>query len=511
MPNLNDDVLGAAGVDDPVAELPNDAEDQTVDVGSLPPDTPVLDVSGNIIIIDGVGEGIRWRVSGVQSQGTYVNGDPWVVPSGDYITVHRIEPDLFSSPDRKAHGSMVNPKVFEPSPEGNFLGSAQGYDSSMYAQYGKVGDYRDDLNIDTQLPYALYPESSLVSTQSVGTPNSRPQIRRAAVLTCVASAPAAGSFRPPYVDVDGGVKTTYSSTGIDWAALRILTSVGTQSTFAQVADLFARLRLNHIPTNFQRYQHPEKNMPDYARDMCAETSIAAVMLLLDVDQSEKEQLLYNFVQFGIDTYWAAKAVELLVTAGGATNAEARARSTRQLFPARGGHGNGYKWPVLFAGMVLGVQDMIDITQPTSAVAWSEDDQTFYIAQSDVDLGYGYTVPMIGTAEWGERQFDDPTRSIPDWVAPSQDGLSGLAKQQAQSCIYRRCCTGLHWYGQALAASAMPNARTNWANEAFFDYVVRYRSTEPTYSTGPSFLSGSWNNSAWAFSMFDQYAATYDLT
>ena len=424
MPNLNDDVLGAAGVPDP-AELPNDAEDQTANVGSLPPETPVVDVSGTRTTIQGTGEGISWVVSGIASSGTFVTGEPWVVPSGDYVTIHKINPGLYQANGRTAHGSMVNPKVYQLSEGSNFPGSAQGYDSTMYAQYKKSGDYRDDLNVATQLPYALYPESSLISTQSVGTPNSRPQIRRAAVLTCMAAAPAAGSFRPPYVDVDGGVKTTYSSTGIDYSALRILTSTGAQPTFPQVADLFARLRLNHIPTNFQRYQHPEKNMPDYARDMCAETSIAALMLLLDVDQSEKEQLMWNFVQFGIDTYWAAKAVELLVTAGGATNAEGRGRSTRQLFPARGGHGNGFKWPVLFAGMVLGVQDMIDITQPTSAVAWSEDDQTFYVSQADVDRGYGYVSGDIGTAEWGERQFDDPTRSIPDWVSGPQGDSADL--------------------------------------------------------------------------------------
>ena len=346
----------------------------------------------------------------------------------------------------------------------------------------------------------LVADQSLVSTQSVGTAGARPQIKRAAVLTCLSEAPPAGSFRPPYVKTHDGVKTLYSNSGIDYGALDILDPIGGEPSFEAHADMFARVNLNHFPSWFQRYQHPDGNMSDYGRDICAERGNSILMCLLNVGQAAKEDLLLNLLQVGIDMYAQAKFVEVNLLVNN-TAAEARVKKALQLWPSDGGHFNGNKWIILFTGMVLGVQDMIDITADDSAVAFSEDDCTFYLDDP------GTTQP-----EWGDRWAYDQTRHDFRWVALEDEQLPGSPPVTAaanQSNRYRRCCTANTWWGMLLGAAALPNARTNWGHEAIFDYQARYYDTEPTYGTG---FTLKWGHAGglWAYAMWVAYRTTYSL-
>ena len=461
-----------------------------------------------------------WTLLGVASSGTFLNGEPWVVPSGASVILTAINPVPYVStgPDpRHAHGSMEDPQVFRNSPGSNFPGSVQGYDNAMYGANAARGvgganlDYNEQLNIGLQLPYTITPDSSIVSTQSVGAAGARPQLKEAAVLTVLASAPAAGSFRPAYVEQYDGNKTIYSNSGIDYSALQVLTSVGGMPSWDEAAGWFAKCRLNHTPQWLQRYQHPSKNMPDYGQDIACQVSTAALMLLDDAaSDATKKPLLENFLQLGIDLYHVAKAVEKGAKEGGATNAQARLKYGLNPFYSNGGHGNGNKWPILFAGMVLGVQDMIDITQPTSAVEFSEDDSTFWL--DDV---------TPADPEWSDRYLTEPERytnlRVPgQWVADDEDTISPPFTSDEntanQSLKYRRCCTTNAMYGVALAAAAFPSAKTNWENDAFFAYQTRYRDTElPISGLGAGSLT-RWPvyGGKWAYHMFETHKATYGL-
>ena len=81
------------------------------------------------------------------------------------------------------------------------------------------------------------------------------------------------------------------------------------------------------------------------------------MLHLDFTNDEKEPLLVRFVQLGLD-FWG------IAQNGGEENWE-----------ANGGHGSGRKWPILFAGLVLGNPEMTDVGF-NQQIRFGEDEQTY---------------------------------------------------------------------------------------------------------------------------------------
>ena len=157
------------------------------------------------------------------------------------------------------------------------------------------------------------------------------------------------------------------------------------------------------------------------------------------------------------------------------------------WPPDGGHSNGRKWPILFAGLILNNNGMKNIgsvsgdylyndghgpgNPPIDYKHFGEDGQTFYVAQSDVDItnsaswnpdirtasNYPYTQEMIGMPEWGIRYSTDPSRSDSSWAANYRTIGSGPSGP---------------WVSFAMAAYLM-NAKELWNHNAFFDYVDRY--------------------------------------
>lgn len=506
--------------DDPVlAEdqglAPNDPNNiGPTEVGAVPRPSRTAQTDGlRVTVSSGV---FQWTCTGVASHGTFNNGDPWVVPTSTHVSVVSITPAPYKTDPpqeyRRAHGSMINPDVYEPQLQGGAVGHAQGYDSEMFGPYGVPNDYQESLNVAASLPIRLVANDSLVSTQSHGAAGVRPQLKRAAVLTCLASAPAAGSFRPGYTKTFDGTKTIYTKTGIDYGALDILDEISTPTpSFSATADRFARVHLNHIPSWLQRYQHPSKNMSDYGRDITAERGNAILMCLLNVGQAAKEELLLNVLQVGIDMYAQAKYSEerLLETLTYPTVRTNQQYKKLHLWPTDGGHFNGNKWIILFTGMVLGIQDMIDITADDNVVAFSEDDSTHYL-----------DAPGTTQPEWSDKWIYDNANTNPIWVALTDGQMEATYgtpvpaadAQRNKSVAYRRCCTANTWWGMILGAAALPNARTNWGHEALFDYQVRYRATEPTYvKPGERFtLVWGYPDGEWALDMWDTYASTYSL-
>ena len=109
--------------------------------------------------------------------------------------------------------------------------------------------------------------------------------------------------------------------------------------------------------------------------------MAALILYLDDPNTQKETLLIRYVQLGIHLFGIVKN-------GGIYN-----------WINDGGYANCRKFPILFAGMVLDDADMKNIGRksgdylyegpygpgnvPPDYIHFGEDDQTFYITESDI--------------------------------------------------------------------------------------------------------------------------------
>ncbi len=392
--------------------------------------------------------GITWQFAAERPIGQFVNGDPWVVGPVEIVSITPRTTDLQG---RIVHGSIVNPM-----PDGD-----HGYDSTLYGDYA-TRHFRPERNVaagvDGQHPLHLPPGTSLISTESQLTPatnGSVSQLRTAAVLTVLAAVPPADAFRPPYVGNDKSIR--FRERDLDYARLRRVPAVGDPPSFAATAAQMQRVWLDHCPGWYSRFLHPVDNMPDYSRDFTSVIGSAALLLQLDVPNTQKRELLIRLVQFGLDCF------------GNVQNGCA--------WPGTGGQCSGRKFPILFAGAVLHDDAMlrIGLTHPSVLfapgdarnTAWfGEDSQTFYVqetAPNTFNWGIGgYTAAERGLPEWGNAHILNTNLDNAAWEADS----------------YRRCCTVNGWIGEVLAARLMGLAAA-WNHPALFDYTDRYLSIEPS--------------------------------
>jgi len=188
-----------------------------------------------------------------------------------------------------------------------------------------------------------------------------------------------GSFRPGYTGSDKEIK--FNKNDLDYSLLSNMQPASSTPALSDAENYFEKPWIDHQRAWATRYQHPAQNMPNYGREMSTQVGEGALMLHLDYTNQEKETLLVRFVQLGIDFF------EITENGGGWDN--------------NGGHASGRKWPVLFAGLMLDDESMKNIGQksgdylyengygPGNAapdyIHFGEDDQTFHVAQLDVDL------------------------------------------------------------------------------------------------------------------------------
>jgi len=416
--------------------------------------------------------GITWTFDKAYPFGQFANGDYWVVGP---VTIINISPFSTYTAGRIINGSMIN-----PSPNTGFT---QGYDSAMYGQYGAHFDAtlnvarpnQQDLSVSN--PLSVPVNSSLVSTISLPTSGARPQLKTAAILTVLASAPPVGSFRPSYSGSNKTIK--FNKSQLNYALLSKLVPVANTPTMATVERYFERPWIDHIPSWIGLYEHPSDNMPWYGRDISSEVGIGALMLHLNFSNTAKEKLLVRYVQLGLDWYGVTQE-------GGNNN-----------WKPDGGHASGRKWPILFAGLMLNDSAMRNIGpgDGTGTAYFGEDAQTFYVTQADINLVHtppkpnvvvvNYVQTDLNLAEWGINHSTDPSIDNKLWTTP-----------------YRRCCTANAWSGEILAARIM-NAKALWAHNALFDYQDRYMNA--TFAPGDSYMRSS---SAFSADMWDTYRANY---
>jgi hypothetical protein len=407
--------------------------------------------------------GITFHFASPVQAGQFVNGDWFVVGP---VTLVDMSPATTDLNGRMLHGAMINP---DP------MGSHHGYDGLLFGP-GAEWRYLNSLNVSYGLspanPRVLQPGQNIVKTISNVDPAFLPQIRTCAVLTCLPDVPPEGSFRPSYAGSNHQVR--YDVDMIDWSQLHTLSSA---AGAPNISTVMANVRRPWLDASgwSSRYVHPVENMPDYGRDFTTVYGEAALLCHTNLSIVQRRELAIHLVQIGIDFYG---------------NVQAGCR-----WEGNGGQCSGRKFPILFAGGMLGDVGMLAVGQNyrsfrnpngTFQACFGEDCQTFYVQETSpgvVNYGIGgYTTAHIGLPEWGFAHVNSIASDKAGWLDDP----------------YRRCCTANAWVPTILAARIM-GLKAAWNHDALFDYQDRYMQTE---------LSGWRSWSPWAGSMWDLHRSSF---
>jgi len=381
--------------------------------------------------------GITWTFSEKAKVGRFVNGDYYVVGP---VTIEAITP----KPETGRNGSVLNLPLHQ---------GKSGFDN-------RVAGGRWHPQLFHEPPVHLNPGDILVSTISVEKMQKLPAplrpadkaispVRTASVLTCLAAPAPPDAFRPSYCDY--GEPKLYLARYLRQELLPCLSRAGVpfemddgmKFTLDEWADRFERPWLDVC---FFGFDAAIEYQPHYGREVGRAVGIASLLLCLDFTPEAKERLLLNFVQYGIDLWGIARA-------------------GYPGWPAHGGHGSGRKWPIVFAGLLLGDEDMQSPTKKYPHLKFGEDMQTIYsqgwTGARAVYAGHVGQNGLPGKPDWGAYEHLPPSQ----W--PGNLGED-----------YRRCCTSIAWVGQALAARIL-HAEKAWNHDAFFDYVDRWMTEDDT--------------------------------
>lgn len=378
--------------------------------------------------------GITWTFKKPVPVGHFVNGDYYVV--GPTIII-----DITPVPKDGRNGSCLNSSATI---------EKVGFDS-------RIPHGRYDPKLFMAPPIILKPGDSLLSSISLGdihtvkpmlwkfTKSQRNPLRTVAVLTCLDASVPKDAFRPAYT----GKKQIYLARNLKRNLLPKLSKnnislkcyMGTSYDDVSIQDAARWFQRPWIDLILDQFGAPVENMPVYGAQFVRAVGIAGLLLCLDFQPAEKEQLLINFVQVGIDLWGIA------------------GQGQPPCWNALGGHANGRKWPIIFAGLLLGDEAMKNPGRTYPNLKFSEDAQTMF--------GNSWTgAKVVWAGHMGKdghpRHAD---RGAYEHLPPSQwKGDTGEA--------YRRCCTSNSWVGVALAARIL-HAEKYWNHDAFFAYVDRW--------------------------------------
>lgn len=244
-------------------------------------------------------------------------------------------------------------------------------------------------------------------------------------------------------------------------------------------DLFTRFTQRPwVGTCFFGFEEPAENMPQYGMEYGRVSGACALLLCAEFKPEQKEPLLVNYVQIGIDL-------------GGMV------RAGHPGWTGWGGHGSGRKLPIVFAGLLLGDEQLAHINKSFPTVSFGEDEQTAYgdcwtgakvvfTGHSGIDTATG--VGRSRGNAWGPYEHMPPSQ----WKAG-----------QNTSEAYRRTCTSGGWVAQALALRLL-HAEKAWGHDAFLDYVDRWMYEDDTAfiktikeATGKDY-DHEWSRHGWAW-------------
>lgn len=434
---------------------------------------------------------------------------------------------------RVRHGAMIDPVGLRESGTPITHGYDNSCASTRYDQRLNVG-----FNVSPTNPLVLrpaYPNGVISVVKSVsydGLPvdsrsrYGRRPIRKAAVLTVLRWQPNAGTFRLSFAQRKAPSANAsldrFRERNINWSLLRELDPPANATIPAQSA----LLRMVERPwTDHSQYWMgesvaPAENFRNYGRDMGREVSLISLYLhtKLDADRSKsldlKRELAIRFIQVGIDLYGVFRSP------GGT-----------KIWQGQGGYSAGRKWPILFAGLMLGDQEMLNVGQAFSVrepdlakrAHFGEDGQTVLLTSQHMSEGRCFSEKgyKVGDATWGGAVWSEMLRSDKDdhnglwvdtatWKAhnPSTDACA-TANGITRNNSYRWCCTARAWGGFVLAARIM-RAKALWNHDALFDYVDLYmtRMAEANRRNPTDWPAGLRSDDPFIGQMWDRYRSQF---
>jgi hypothetical protein len=398
-------------------------------------------------------DGITWTFSQAVPVGQFVNGDYYVVGP---VTITAIDPAPTTASPYE-NGSVKNLPT---------ASSKSGFDS-------RLNDGTDESWWFDATLRSYPPRDSLVSSISLATIHSVPEVMRASdmsaspvasasVLTVLSAAPTADAFRPSYCDRS---QTIYHANSLQRSLLPSLvppTPSDPNAGTPTLATFEGYYRRPWIDTNPFLFDAPADYMPSYGQHIAFADSYASLLLMLNFPADEKVNLTNYFVQYGIDLYGCVQA--------------------GYGWPAFGGHRSGRKLPIIFAGILLNNTGMMNVSAAYPN-QFGEDMQTLYIknlppAGSYLQAWQGATViygghygvnadgSVVSAGLYGPYEQLQPA----NWPLISPTEQLGEA--------YRRCCTSVSWVGEALTIHIMHDENV-WNYPAFFDYVDRWMTEDDT--------------------------------
>jgi hypothetical protein len=403
-------------------------------------------------------DGITWTFSQAVPVGQFVNGDYYVVGP---VTITAISPAPTTASPYE-NGSVKN------LPTAN---SKSGFDSRL--NDGTDESWWFDATLRSYPPISLKPGDSLVSSISLETIHSVPEVMRASdmsaspvgsvsVLTVLSAAPTADAFRPSYCDRS---QTIYHANSLQRNLLPSLappTPSDPNAGTPTLATFEGYYRRPWIDTNPFLFDAPADYMPSYGQHIAFADSYASLLLTLNFPADQKVNLTNYFVQYGIDLYGCVQA--------------------GYGWPAFGGHRSGRKLPIIFAGILLNNTGMMNVSA-TYPNQFGEDMQTLYI--KNLPPAGSYLQAWQGaTVIYGGHYGVDANGTVVspglygpyEQLQPANWPLINPTEQLGES--YRRCCTSVSWVGEALTIHIM-HAENVWNYPAFFDYVDRWMTEDDT--------------------------------
>ncbi len=391
--------------------------------------------------------GITWHFDDPVPVGRFVNGDYYVVGPA---TITAIDP----APAGGLNGSVKN---LAPRPH-----NRSGFDHRTQSN-------RYEASLRSELPITLEPGDSLMSSISADEDELRSGDRAMtrllnmrerhnsrvwsySMLTCLAAPVPQDTFRPGYADRRHRL---YSASDLQTWRLHNLGHVEPTPDIDAWAEAFRQPWLDIV---FFHFDSAVAYQPHYARENARSEAFATLLLHLDFPAERKQPLLINFVQHGIDLWSIVRDGE------------------HRGWHANGGHGSGRKWAIVFAGLMLGDEEMASpcITNPD--LRFGQDMQTLYDeAWTGADVVYAghrgvwqgepvadnraqQPYEHLHPSEWKTETFHYP------WLDEPTTHYVGER--------YRRSINSKAWVGMALAGRIM-RAEQAYAHDAFFDYVDRW--------------------------------------
>lgn len=425
--------------------------------------------------------GITWAFDTVYEYGQYANGDYWIVGPVELVGISNSYHTEGFTPTSGQDGSMINPGTDANQGYDNSLSS---YDESLNVNYPNGAIISEDntltLNVNESLISTvswLYNSETDTETDcpsfNAGTNTPRPVLRTAAVLTCVSEAPTDGSFRPPYCGSDKSASFNSNQLKTELLPDLAVPDLTVVPDVEATQRKFQRIWIDHVYEWKGSYLHPSDNMSHYGQNLSKDIGNCALLLNLDftgLDGSPiKDTLIIELVQLGIDF------------AGIADNGGS--------WPPNGGFLMGRKFPILFAGVLLGDDHMTEVG--SWSTLFQEDGATFYVSQDEIDITNSdswdpdsriddpepYETSDIGLPEWGIRHITQPQKDVRSWDAPYRS-INGSS------------------YCAFVLAAHMLDLKSTWNHDPLFDFTDRwYELTGGAYAsqTITDFTESMWTN------------------